>query len=176
MIYAIAFLSLMAFSIGVFFISNFIALGAIGAAFLLVVVVSRKCFWRLLKVSILVLPFLGLNFLFNWLVNRDLESAGIVMGQVYLVVMVGVIFTRWVGAMQFAKGLFVLTRSRNIAVTIAVAVAFLPVLRAEYLQIKQSMNAKGRKRGVRIIFRVIIFKILYRAANLSLALDAKGFR
>ena len=176
MIYAVGILSLMAFSIGVFFISNFIALGAIGFAFLIVIIVSRKCFARLIKISVLVLPFMALNFLFNWLVNRDLYAAVIMVSQVYLVVMAGVIFTRWVGAMQFAKGLFFLTRSRNIAVTVAVAVAFLPVLRAEYLQIRQSMRAKGRRRGVRIVFRVILFKILFRAANLSLTLDSKGFR
>ncbi|MCL2587227.1 MAG: energy-coupling factor transporter transmembrane protein EcfT [Firmicutes bacterium] len=174
MIFAILILLFFAFSIGVFFISNWWILLGIAGIQVLAIFVLRVSVFKAIRSLLLALPFVLMLFGFNmiWL---DLEHSASMAARLLIMCNMTFIFMTAVTFLGFIKGLRFFM-GRRIAVMIAVGVAFIPLLRDEYLKIRQAMNAKGKRKSLRITFQVVMYKVLYRAGQLSQTLEAKGFK
>jgi len=173
----------MAFSVGVFFVSNLIIFAGIFAILLVLLLMFELKFPKLLRLLLLLLPIISISLAFNYLINRDLDLIILVLLRLYAISIASFVYANTVTTMKFITGLMFLLQPlrllrikiRDIAVTIAIAIAFIPVLRKEYIRIRQGMHAKGRRFGLRLTLGILLYKVLYRASNLSLTLDAKGY-
>ena len=182
MIWAVLILLFTAYSIGVFFVPWWIVLGALGAIQIILMLVLRVNVKKAIISLVYFLPFVVITAGFHLLFG-DTHSALIMSARLGLVWHATVIFSQKVPILKFAHGLKILLyplkifriNPRDIAVMIAIAVTFIPIIAAEFKQIRGAMNAKGRKRGVLIVLKVFMYKILYRAGQLSLTLEAKGY-
>jgi len=182
MIWAFLILLFAAYSIGVFFIPWWIVLGSLGGAQLLLMLILRVNFKKAFLSFIYFLPFIAITAGFHLLFD-DWHNAAIMSVRLLLVWNATVIFSQKVPILKFAHGLKILLcpliifriNPRDIAVMIAVAVTFIPITISEFKQIRNAMNAKGRKRGILIVLKIFMYKILYRAGQLSLTLEAKGY-
>ena len=176
-------LAFMAFSIGVFFVTSIFWLSFIVFALVMLLFVCELNFMKLLRLIGLLLPIISVSLAFNYLINRDFDLVLIVFLRLLAISIASFIYSNTISTMKFISGLmFILqplrllrVRIRDIAVAIAIAIAFIPILRNEYIKIKQGMHAKAKRRGVRILLGIVLYKVLYRAGQLSRTLDAKGY-
>jgi len=186
MIWAILVLLFSAYSVGVFFVHSWwVLLGLAGLNILLMVVLLINPV-RAVRSLILFSPLIFLSALFNYL-WADLDTAAIFAARLTLVTNMTFIFASRVPMLKFAVGLqiclsplgLVKINTRNVALTIAIAVSFIPILRDEARTIRHAMRAKARRRGMgnlTLFFKIIMYKVLYRAGSLAMTLDAKGHR
>ena len=183
MIWAFLTLGLIVYSMGIFFITAWEILLWILTAHIALILVLRINPIKLFRNIIMVSPFIIFTGLINWAFS-DFENALMIMARIFLLCNMTFIFSQTVPLLKFARGLSILLlplkifriNTRNIAVTISVAITFVPILRSEYRGIRQGMNARGKKkRGIGIATRIFGFRILYRASILSNTLDAKGY-
>lgn len=173
-LWVIPILALMAYSMGIFWITSWAVLYWIMIAHVALIAILRISPWKLLKNTLFVIPFIAFTGLINW-AFADLESSLLIMARIFLLCNMTFIFSQAVTIMNFVRGLRVFL-GRNIAVTTAVAITFIPILNREYRRIREGINARGRKRGFRIATRIFAFRILYRASVLSDTLEAKGYK
>ena len=179
MIWAVLILGFFAFSVGVFFVSCWWVLLGIFVAQILLIVVLRINVCRAVRSVLMFLPFIGLAFGLN-LIFGTLENSLLMAARLGLMCNMTFVFMSAVPMLGFVRGLRVFC-GRRVAVTVAVAIAFVPLLRDEYRKIKDAMNARGKRRGflgfgaLGLTFQIVMYKVLYRAGNLAQTLDAKGF-
>jgi len=195
--YALLILLFFAFSIGIFFVPIWWVLASVFVWQVVFILVFKLNLMKALRGLLVFLPFAVLIFLFLWWagdsgtwelgreppIDPAIEGALMTTAQMFLVVLGTFIFTSTVTIVNFVFGLtklltpfrWVGLNARDIAVTIAIAVSFIPILLDEYTKISQALNAKGKRRGLKLATQVIIYKVLFRAGSLSETLDAKGY-
>ena len=183
MVYAFLVLALAAYSMGIFFIESWEVLYWLGVSHVILMAVLLISPGKLVRSLLFVTPFIVFTALVNW-AFADLQSSLMIGARIYLLCNATFIFSQRVPVLKFAKGVSILLyplkvfklSPRDIAITITIAITFIPILRQEFISIRQTMNAKCKRRSLKITTKVIAYKILYRAGNISETLEAKGFR
>jgi len=180
--YAIVIALFIAYSIGIFFVSWWWVILGCAVTQVLLMVVARCNLWRAVKSMSYALPFIALTFAFNYWFS-GLDEALLFSARLALVVHLTFIFSQKLSVLQFARGIEVLLwplrvfklNTRHVSLVMAISVSFIPVLRDQYIDIRQAMNARGKRRGLSLFMRLFMFKIVYRASVLALTLEAKGY-
>ena len=187
MILAVLILLFFAYSIGIFFVDDWFILACLaGFQFLLMVIgmlAGRVNFFKALRNLVYLSPIIFLTGLFNYFFT-DLETAAMVATRVALMCHMTYVFASLIPILKFAQGLstlFVLLRifgvnHRDLGITVAVSITFIPIVLSQYHQIKQAINARGRRKNTFVItMQIFMYRILYRASILGQTLDAKGY-
>ena len=187
MIWATLVFLFLCYSVGIFFITWWYVLAGIASAQLiltLIFLLTQKIkLWKTIRAILIFLPVVITTAAFNWLF-LEWEQIAMISARLLLVANMTFIFATVIPILKFARGLSILlyplklfrVNPRDVAVTIAVAITFIPVVRVEYNRIRDGMRARGRKRSLKITMSVFMYRILYRSSVLSLTLDAKGYK
>ncbi|MCL2570709.1 MAG: energy-coupling factor transporter transmembrane protein EcfT [Firmicutes bacterium] len=183
MIWAILVFLFIAYSIGVFFISNWYIFAGIAAFHLLLMIILRVNILRAFLNLLIISPFIIFTGLFNWLFS-DLENALLMTTRLVIVCNMTFIFATKIQIMKFVRGLGILlyplrlikVNTRHISVTVAIAITYIPIILDEHRRIKHAMHAKAKRRGIRLWWQIFMYKILYKAASMSRTLESKGYK
>ena len=184
MIHAVLFLLVLAFSVGVFFIASPWILGGCALFLVLLGLLLRIEVLRFALVMILTLPIMALGFATMIFWGVSYEAALYYMAHMYLAGFATYVYIRKTPIVNFVRAVTIILfplrlfglDTRGIAVIISVTIAFIPILRDEYTKIKGTMNARGKRRSLSLTTKVIVYKILYKSAQIAHTLDAKGYR
>ena len=184
MIHALIFFGLLAFSVGVFFISSPWVLGGIALVLVLVGLLLRVKILQFAKVLLVTLPIMVLGFGTMLFWGVSLTAVFYYFAHMYLAGFATFVYIKSTPMINFVRAVSILLsplrlfgfNTRNLAVTISVTIAFIPILRDEYIKIRSAMNARGKRRSIVITTRVVIYKILYKSSQIAHTLDAKGYR
>ncbi|MDR2795928.1 MAG: energy-coupling factor transporter transmembrane protein EcfT [Spirochaetaceae bacterium] len=176
---------LAAYAVGVFFISNFWAIGA-----LIVFNICMMIFVRLPPKSALlymrgVMPFIILAALIN-LITGSWQEAALTFARLVLVCNITQSFRNIVNSMQLANAIETFCRPlkifkvepRDVGLMVCICIAFIPVLQREFEQIKCGLQAKGmpvKPRNVKYILKPFLYGIFKRTDEISNALRAKAY-
>lgn len=174
MIWTILILLFVTYSVGIFFIPWWIALGIVAFVQIVLMFALRVRLLKICKSLLLFSPVIVTTALFNYFF-MDWNDVLLISARLFLVSHMTFIFATTMPKLKFIRGLQNLF-GRRIAITAAVALTFIPVVLSECTRIKQAMNAKGCRRNLRITTRIFMYNIVYRASVLSLTLDAKGYQ
>jgi len=176
MIFAILILLFFAYSIGIFFVDSWIVLAYLAGFQLVLMIMLLVNPLKALRNLVYLFPVVLLTGLFNYFFT-DLETAAMVATRLALMCHMTYIFATSISALNFAKGMGIILFNRDAGIVVAVAIAFVPTILREYIQIKQSMNVRGRRRGTfTISMQIFMYRMLYRSANLAQTLDAKAYK
>jgi energy-coupling factor transporter transmembrane protein EcfT len=173
------------YAVGVFFVSNIWAIGALA-----VFNICMMIFVRLPPKSALlymrdVLPFIILAGLIN-LIAASWQEALLIVARLVLVCNITQSFRRVVNSMQLANAVetFCLPlkifriEPRDAGLMVCICVAFIPVLQREFEQIKCGLQAKGmpiKPRNIKYILKPFLYGIFKRTDEISNALRAKAY-
>jgi energy-coupling factor transport system permease protein len=176
---------LAAYAVGVFFVSNFWAIGAIA--------VFNICFMAVVRLPLKnaalymrgVLPFIILAGLIN-LIADSWQEAVLTAARLVLVCNITQSFRCIVNSMQLADAVETFCRPlkifkiepRDAGLMVCICIAFIPVLQREFDQIKCGLEAKGipaKPHNVKYILKPFLYGIFKRTDEISNALRAKAY-
>jgi energy-coupling factor transport system permease protein len=174
-----------AYAVGVFFVSDFRAIGAF--------VLFNLCMMAFTRLSLKsaclylrgVAPFIILAALINFIIGPWQEGV-LVAVRFTLVCNMTQSFRHIVNSMQLANAIETFCRPlkvfhiepRDAGLMVCISVAFIPVLTREFNQIKCGLQAKGmtiKPRNMKYILKPFLYGILKRTDEISNALLAKAY-
>jgi energy-coupling factor transporter transmembrane protein EcfT len=173
------------YTVGVFFVSNIWAIGALA-----VFNICMMIFVRLpVKTALLylrgILPFIILAGLIN-LIAASWQEALLIVVRLILVCNITQSFRCIVNSMQLANAVETFCRPlkifriepRDAGLMVCICIAFIPVLQREFDQIKCGLEAKGlpvKLRNIKYILKPFLYGIFKRTDEISNALRAKAY-
>jgi len=183
MIWAILVLGFISYSIWIFFISSWWVLLGLVVFQIVLMIVCWVNVLHAVRSLLLLSPVIFLTGLFNYFFT-DLETAAMVATRLAIMCNMTYIFASTVPIMKFVTGMKILftpirifgVNPRDIAVTIAVAVTFIPISLSEFKRIRDGIRARSGKPRFGLISKIFVYKILYRASCVGATLEAKGYR
>ena len=177
------------YTIAVFFVKNYILLATIGIfniLLLLALKISPKlAINNILSVGIFILFTVSINIMFG-----DFSGAILIGIRLILVCNMTYIFKYVLSPIQLADSIELLLlplrifkiNTKDISLMINIAIAFIPILSDEFLQIKYALNAKGISfrnvhiiRNLQLVLKPLIISIFKRTSQIEYALKAKGY-
>ena len=183
MMWAVLVFLFLVYSVGIFFVGCWwVLLGVAGGQLLLMIILCINP-TKAIRAFLWFLPVIITTGLFNW-IFLGWEEILMISTRLALVGNMTFIFSSKVPVLKFARGVSILlvplkifrVNPRDVAVMVAVAITFVPVVRVEYNRIREGMRARGKKRSLKIALGVFMYRILYRASVLGNTLEAKGYK
>lgn len=190
MIYSIGLVLFLLYSVLVFLIDSCIILSllfVLNIMGFLIVKVKLKKYLKVLKMNFFIIIFI---FLFN-LVFGDLKLALLTSFKIYLVISTTYLFGYMYNPVKIADSFYYLLSplklfkvdTKELSLTIAIALAFIPILSDEAKNIKMALLSKGMDFNLKnVITRPHIYLITYlnslfsRIDELELSFKMKGYQ
>jgi energy-coupling factor transport system permease protein len=174
------------YTLGIFFVSDFRALGLFAVLNICLMLRTRLSPGKALLYLRGPAPFILLAALIN-LAAAGGRDAALVALRLVLVCNGTQLFRRVVNSTQLAGAIETLCRPlkifkvdpRDISLMVCVGIAFIPVLRRDFNQINHALRAKAmplRAGNVKYLLKPFLYGILRRADEISGALNAKAYR
>lgn len=152
-------------------------------------IISKININRAIKNLIKLLPFILFTVVIN-IIFVDLEFAILIGVRLILVCNISYVFSKTISYTEFGevieKLLFPLkifkVNPKEIGIIITIALSFMPILKDELLQIKNSLKAKGMNmtninliKNANLIFKPFFISVLQRINEVEMSLRAKGY-
>lgn len=177
------------YTIAVFFVKNYTLLAAIAIfniLLLLILKISPKmAVSNIMSVSVFILFTVTINIMF-W----NFSGAILIGIRLVLVCNMTYIFKYVLSPIELADSIELLLfplrifkiDTKDISLIINIAIAFIPILSDEFLQIKYALNAKGISfrnmhiiKNLQLVLKPLIISIFKRTSQIEYALKAKGY-
>lgn len=185
----VKFILFLIYTISIFFIKNYILLTLILFINVILMIISKininKAFNNLIKLMPFILFTVVINIIFVYL-----EFAILIGVRLILVCNISYVFSKTISYTEFGevieKLLFPLkifkVNPKEIGIIITIALSFMPILKDELLQIKNSLKAKGMNmtninliKNANLIFKPFFISVLQRINEVEMSLRAKGY-
>ena len=152
-------------------------------------IISKINIKKAIKSLIKLMPFILFTVVIN-LIFVDLEFAILIGVRLILVCNISYVFSKTISYTEFGevieKLLFPLkifkVNPKEIGIIITIALSFMPILKDELLQIKNSLKAKGMNmtninliKNANLIFKPFFVSVLQRINEVEMSLRAKGY-
>lgn len=185
----VKFILFLIYTISIFFIKNYILLTLILFINISLMIISKININKAIKNLIKLMPFILFTVVIN-IIFVDLEFAILIGVRLILVCNISYIFSKTISYTEFGevieKLLFPLkifkVNPKEIGIIITIALSFMPILKDELLQIKNSLKAKGMNmtninliKNANLIFKPFFVSVLQRINEVEMSLRAKGY-
>ncbi|MDR2658738.1 MAG: energy-coupling factor transporter transmembrane protein EcfT [Spirochaetaceae bacterium] len=178
-------LLLACYALGVFFVSNPLALCAFALFNIFMMIFTRLSIKRAVLYMRGIAPFIILAGLIN-LIAGDWREAVLVIVRLVFVCNITQSFRKLIDSMQLANAIETFCRPlrifkiepRDVGLMVCICVAFIPVLQREFNQIKCGLQAKGMRvkpLNMKYIIKPFLYGIFKRTDEISNALRAKAY-
>ncbi len=152
-------------------------------------IISKINIKKAIKSLIKLMPFILFTVVIN-IIFVDLEFAILIGVRLILVCNISYVFSKTISYTEFGevieKLLFPLkifkVNPKEIGIIITIALSFMPILKDELLQIKNSLKAKGMNmtninliKNANLIFKPFFISVLQRINEVEMSLRAKGY-
>lgn len=186
----IKFILFLIYTIGIFFISNYLALGII-AIFNIILMLLIKINIKNAGNNILkLLPFILFTIIVN-ILFADLEFGLLIGVRLTLVCNLSYIFSKTITYSEFGEIVEKLVypfkifgiNPKEIGLVTTIAISFVPIMKSEILQLKNVLKIKGIKptnfnliKNSNLIFKPFFISVLQRLNEVEMSLKAKGWQ
>lgn len=186
----IKFILFLIYTIGIFFISNYLALGII-AIFNIILMLLIKINIKNASNNILkLLPFILFTIIVN-ILFADLEFGILIGVRLILVCNLSYIFSKTITYSEFGGIVEKLVypfkifgiNPKEIGLVTTIAISFVPITKSEILQLKNVLKIKGIKptnfnliKNSNLIFKPFFVSVLQRLNEVEMSLKAKGWQ
>ncbi len=152
-------------------------------------IISKININKAIKSLIKLMPFILFTVVIN-IIFVDLKFAILIGVRLILVCNISYVFSKTISYTEFGevieKLLFPLkifkANPKEIGIIITIALSFMPILKDELLQIKNSLKAKGMNmtninliKNANLIFKPFFVSVLQRINEVEMSLRAKGY-
>lgn len=180
----------LAYTIGIFFIKNYIALGIIAIFNIIFMIVLKNNLKNAINSLIKLLPFVLFTVIVNLLFS-DLEFSVLIGVRLILICNLSYIFSKTISYMELSEMIekisyplkIISINQKEIGLIVSIALSFVPILKDEILQIKNVLKVKGIKttkfnllKNSRLIFKPFFISIMQRLNEIEMSLKAKGYQ
>lgn len=186
----IKFILFLIYTIGIFFINNYIALGII-AIFNIILMLLIKINIKNAGNNILkLLPFILFTIIVN-ILFADLEFGLLIGVRLTLVCNLSYIFSKTITYLEFGGIVEKLVypfkifgiNPKEIGLVTTIAISFVPIMKSEILQLKNVLKIKGIKptnfnliKNLNLIFKPFFISVLQRLNEVEMSLKSKGWQ
>ena len=185
----VKFILFLIYTISIFFIKNYILLTLILFINISLMLISKININKAIKNLIKLMPFILFTVVIN-IIFVDLKFAILIGVRLILVCNISYVFSKTISYTEFGevieKLLFPLkifkVNPKEIGIIITIALSFMPILKDELLQIKNSLKAKGMNmtninliKNANLIFKPFFVSVLQRINEVEMSLRAKGY-
>ena len=185
----VKFILFLIYTISIFFIENYILLTLILFINISLMIISKININKAIKSLIKLMPFILFTVVIN-IIFVDLKFAILIGVRLILVCNISYVFSKTISYTEFGevieKLLFPLkifkANPKEIGIIITIALSFMPILKDELLQIKNSLKAKGMNmtninliKNANLIFKPFFVSVLQRINEVEMSLRAKGY-
>lgn len=186
----IKFILFLIYTIGIFFISNYLVLGII-AIFNIILMLLIKINIKNAGNNILkLLPFILFTIIVN-ILFADLEFGLLIGVRLTLVCNLSYIFSKTITYSEFGEIVEKLVyplkifgiNPKEIGLVTTIAISFVPIMKSEILQLKNVLKIKGIKptnfnliKNSNLIFKPFFVSVLQRLNEVEMSLKAKGWQ
>lgn len=186
----IKFISFLIYSISIFFIDNYTIIIAIVLINMLFMLLSKVSIKDAISNLIKLLPFILFTCIIN-IVFVDFAFAILIGIRLIIVCNVTYTFSKNISYTQFSNVIQNLTyplksfgvNPRDIGIIVTIALSFMPIMKNELQDIKNTLKAKGVKinntnllKNANLIFKPFFVSVLQRLNELEATLKVKGYQ
>lgn len=186
----IKFILFLIYTVGIFFIENYIVLASIAIFNLLIMIIIKINIKHAVNNLIKLLPFI----LFTAVVNilfADLQFAILIGVRLILVCNLSYIFSKTITYTEFGEVIEKLMypfkifgiNPKEIGLVITIALSFMPIMKSEFEQMRNVLKVKGIKptnfnllKNLSLIFKPFFISVLQRVNEVEMSLKAKGWQ
>ena len=178
------------YTVGIFFIKNYIILGIIAIFNIIVMLTIKINIKNAINNLIKLLPFILFTIVIN-ILFADLNF-GILIGiRLILVCNLSYIFSKTMTYTEFGDVIEKLmypfkifgVNPKEVSLVITIALSFMPIMKNEFEQMKNVLKVKGIKptnfnllKNLSLIFKPFFVSVLQRLNEIEMSLKAKGWQ
>ncbi len=185
----IKFILFIIYTVGIFFVENYIALAIILLINIFLMLITKINIKNALSNVLKLLPFILFTVAIN-IAFADVKYSILIGIRLILVCNISYIFSKNITYTEFGETIEKLVfplkifkiDPKDIGIIITIALSFIPILRNELQQIKNSLKAKGMKmtniniiKNANVMFKPFFISVLKRINEVEISLRAKGY-
>ena len=186
----IKFILFLIYTIGIFFIENYIILFLIASFNIILMIIIKINMQKAIKSLIKLLPFILFTAIIN-ILFADLEFAILIGIRLILVCNLSYIFGRTISYTEFGEVIEKIVyplkifgiNPKEVGLVISIALSFVPIMKDEILQIKNVLKVKGIEatnfnlmKNSSLIFKPFFISVLQRLNEIEMSLKAKAWQ
>lgn len=186
----IKFILFLVYTIGIFFINNYILLGLITIFNIILMIIAKINLKNALNNTIKILPFILFTVAIN-MIFADLEFSILIGIRLILIRNLTYIFSKTISYMEFAQVIEKIVYPLKVfginpeetGLIIIIALSFIPIIKNEFDQIRDVLKVKGIKpttfnllKNLGLIFKPFLISIMQRLNEIEMSLKAKGYQ
>ncbi len=186
----IKFILFLIYTIGIFFINNYILLGLIAIFNIILMLVLKINLKYAIKSLIKLLPFILFTVAINMLFV-DLNFSILIGVRLILVCNLSYIFSKTISYIEFAEVIEKIVyplkvfgiNPKEIGLVVTIALSFVPIMKNEFGQIRNVLKVKGIKptnfnllKNSGLIFKPFFISVMQRLNEIEMSLKAKGYQ
>ncbi len=186
----IKFIMFLIYTVGIFFINNYIILASIAVLNVILMLTIKINMKNALNNLFKLLPFI----LFTAVVNilfADLQFAILIGVRLILVCNLSYIFSKTITYTEFGEVIEKLIypfkifgiNPKEIGLVITIALSFMPIMKSEFGQMRNVLKVKGIRltnfnilKNLSLIFKPFFISVLQRLNEVEMSLKAKGWQ
>lgn len=186
----IKFILFLIYTVGIFFIENYIVLASIAIFNLLLMIIVKININNAINNLVKLLPFILFTVVVN-ILFADLEFAILIGVRLILVCNLSYIFSKTITYTEFGEIIEKLmcpfkifgVNPKEIGLVITIALSFMPIMKSEFEQIRNVLKVKGIRptnfnilKNLSLIFKPFFISVLQRLNEVEMSLKAKGWQ
>lgn len=186
----IKFILFLIYTIGIFFIKNYMLLGLIIIFNIILMLIIKINLKNAINNLIKLLPFILFTVAIN-MIFADLNFSILIGIRLILVCNLSYVFSKTISYMEFAEVIEKIVyplkifkiNPKEIGLVVSIALSFVPIMKNEFSQIKNVLKVKGIKpttfnllKNLGLIFKPFFISVLQRLNEIEMSLKAKGYQ
>ena len=186
----IKFILFLMYTIGVFFVEDYISFGLIAVFNIILMVISKINLRKALNNTIKLMPFILFTIAINT-IFADLKFSILIGIRLILIRNLTYIFSKTISYMEFArvieKMMYPLKlfgiNPEEIGLIVIIALSFIPIIKSEFDQIRNVLKVKGIRpstinmlKNLGLIFKPFLISVMQRLNEIEMSLKAKGYQ
>ena len=186
----IKFILFLMYTIGVFFVEDYISVGLIALFNIIFMIIAKISLKNALNNTIKLLPFILFTIAINT-IFAGLKFSILIGIRLILIRNLTYIFSKTISYMEFAgvieKMVYPLKlfgiNPEEIGLIVIIALSFIPIIKNEFDQIRNVLKVKGIKpttfnmlKNLGLIFKPFLISVMQRLNEIEMSLKAKGYQ
>lgn len=186
----IKFILFLIYTIGIFFIKDYIVLGLIAIFNIILMLILKINLKNAINNLIKLLPFILFTVAINMLF-ADLEFSMLIGIRLILVCNLSYVFSKTISYMEFAEVIEKIVyplkifgiNPKEIGLVVTIALSFVPIMKNEFAQIRNVLKVKGIKptnfnllKNLGLISKPFFISVMQRLNEIEMSLKSKGYQ
>ena len=186
----IKFILFLMYTIGVFFVEDYISFGLIALFNIILMIIAKISLKNAFNNTIKLMPFILFTIAINT-IFVDLKFSILIGIRLILIRNLTYIFSKTISYMEFARVIEKMVyplklfgiNPEEIGLIVIIALSFIPIIKNEFEQIRNVLKVKGIKpttfnllKNLGLIFKPFLISIMQRLNEIEMSLKAKGYQ